>query len=129
MVLIDSSVWIAAWRGAPDNVMGILSSLVESGEARLNPLIRAELLQGASDVRHQDTLGRLLDPIVVLPIPDNVWRGAPKLFLKCRKTGLTLTTIDCLLAAHAMSERTSLWSLDRIFEKIARHSPLKLFGG
>lgn len=128
MVLIDSSVWIAAWRGSDDAVTATLSMLVESGDARINPLIRVELLQGAKGNRHQETIGRLLHPVVALPLPEDVWNDAPKLYLKCRKAGLNLTTIDCLLANHALSERIPIWSLDHIFEKIARHSPLKVYG-
>jgi predicted nucleic acid-binding protein len=120
-------VWIAAWRGANDQLTAVLSNLIESGEARLNPLIKAELLQGAKDSKHQDAITALLHPMAVMPIEDEIWRDAPKIYLKCRKSSLNLTTIDCLLASHAISERMPIWSLDHIFEKIAQHSSLKLF--
>ncbi len=127
MVLIDSSVWIAAWRGSDDRVTATLSTLIDSGDACINQMIKVELLQGAKDSKHQDRIVNLIQPVTLLPIPDEVWHDAPELYLKCRKTGLNLTTIDCLLACHAISERIPIWSLDHIFQKIAHHSLLKLF--
>lgn len=118
MILVDSSVWIAGWRGNDKSVVNRLTHLIESGQVILNPLIRTELLQGAKDRHHQQTLKNLLDPIPIESLPDQLWDESSALYLKVRAMGTTLTTIDCLIATHAIISSFSLWSFDHIFIKI-----------
>jgi len=117
VILVDSSVWIAAWRG-DGSAANTLSRLIEGGDAVINPLIRTELLQGARDRRHQQELKGLLTPITVLPLPESLWNKAPEIYLQSRERGTTLTTIDCLIATHARIERIMLWSLDQALSKV-----------
>lgn len=128
MILVDSSVWIAAWRGTHPALSQKLSLLVETQQACLNPLIQTELLQGARDEKHLKTLATLLEAVPVLELPEKIWTEAPHLFLKCRKIGLNVTTIDCLLATHTLLEKMPLWSLDGIFLKMTKSCDLKLYG-
>ena len=118
MILVDSSVWIAAWRGKDEKVVSQLTRMIESAEAVINPLIHIELLQGARDIRHQQHLRELLSPIPLKPLEEDVWNEAPKFLLRCREKGVTLTTIDGLIATHAMIGRFDLWSLDTVFSSI-----------
>lgn len=118
MVLVDSSVWIEAWRGRSDKVVARLTRLIEAGEAFLDPLIRTELLQGACDRKHQQELRQLLSPIPVEKLSDDLWDESAALYLKLRESGVTLTTMDCLIAAHAILMKTPLWSLDQIFRRV-----------
>lgn len=118
MILVDSSVWIAAWRGNGPSLLEILGASVEAGEAGINLLIRTELLQGARDKKHQRALMKLLEPVPILPFPDNFWDEAPAFYLKCREDGIRLTTMDSLIAIHAILLGISLWSLDTTFSKI-----------
>lgn len=124
MILVDSSVWISAWKGDREGLATHLATLIEAGQVALNWLIRTEILQGARDTKHQHVLHELLSPIPVDPFPDTLWDKAPHLYLHCRERGITLTTIDCLIATHAQIGSHTLWSLDKIFEKI---TGLKIF--
>ncbi len=119
MILVDSSVWISAWKGKSENLTQKLAGLVEVDGVVINPLIRMELLQGAIDLKHQKELKTLLDPISVQALSDEEWEGAPLFSLQQRQKGLTLTTIDCLIAYHAKILGISLWSLDQVFEKVS----------
>lgn len=127
MILVDSSVWVDAWRGRQRGLAATLTALIESGEAAMNPLIYTELLQGALHARHQEEIATLLQPIALLPLPNMVWTESPRMYLRLRQQGLTLTTIDCLIATHVMLEHHDLWSLDKIFADIGKHAPLRLF--
>ncbi|MBI2082237.1 MAG: PIN domain-containing protein [Deltaproteobacteria bacterium] len=120
MILVDSSVWIAAWRGHHPDLMNKLSVIVEAGEAVINPLIRTELLQGAKDKAHQKKLTGLLDPIPVDLITSEIWDAAPVYYLECREKGITLTTVDCLIATHSFAKKISLWSLDKVFNQLPK---------
>lgn len=125
MILVDSSVWIAAWRGADDQVVATLSQLVESEAAAINPLIRVELLQGAKDAGHQRALQTLITPIPILPLED-IWEDVPRYALRWRSRGVTITTIDAIIATQSIATRHALWSLDKVFTRI---EGLPLFAG
>lgn len=115
MILVDSSVWIDAWRGG--KTVARLTPLIETGDAVLNPLIRTEILQGARDRRHQEMLKGLLSPIGVEALPEGLWEEAPLYYLRARERGVTLTTIDCLIAVHSLLLRCPLWSLNQVFRR------------
>ena len=124
MILVDSSVWIQAWRGNSPALQEALSDLIERHEASINLLIQTEILQGAQDYSQQKKLKKLLEPIPVFNFPQNFWEEAPVFYLSLRKKGLTLSTMDSLIACHCKLENLSLWSLDKVFIKIPQ---LKLF--
>ncbi len=119
MILVDSSVWISAWKGHDRELTSRLSTLIEVEEVVINSLIRMELLQGAIDLKHQKELKTLLDPISVQGLLDDVWDGASVFSLQQRQKGMTLTTTDCLIAYHAKILGAALWSLDKVFEKVS----------
>lgn len=118
MILVDSSVWIEAWRGLDTKVVACLRELVESTSAVVNPIIRLELLQGARDRRHQQTLRDLLSPIQTEPFPERLWDETAHFYLTAREGGITLTTVDAIIATHARLLHYRLWSLDQVFSKI-----------
>lgn len=93
--------------------------LIESEAAVINPVIRIELLQGAKDFSHQRQLIRLLSPVEVLPLSDAVWEEVPRFALRSREKGVTLTTVDAIIAAHAALIGASLWSLDAVFQRLS----------
>lgn len=119
MILVDSSVWISAWKGQDHDLISKLSSLIEVEEITINSLIRMELLQGAIDLKHQKELKTLLDPIAVQRLSDEFWDAAPIFALQQRQKGITLTTVDCLIAYHSKILGAPLWSLDKVFEKVS----------
>lgn len=126
MILVDSSVWIEAWRGKNAIVVEALSDLIERQQAGLNSLIQTEILQGAKDSRHQRQLKRLLEPVPQLDFPKDFWEEAPKQYLQYRKKGLTLSTMDNLIACHARLAAIPLWSLDKIFSQLPQLKTVKI---
>lgn len=124
MILVDSSVWIAAWRGQDASLVEEFSKLIEQEQATINWLIRTELLQGAKDKKHQAEIKRLLEPVTLQPFSEDLWDEAASFYLKVRERGITLTTIDSLIATQAILSEAPLWSLDRIFVKISDIEPL-----
>lgn len=118
MILVDSSVWITAWRGTSEDVSAELARLIEIESARINPLIYIELLQGARDAAHQRTLRSLLSAVPVLALTPEIWEEIPILSLRWRSKGIQLATVDSTIAGHAHSTGMRLWSLDKVFSKI-----------
>jgi predicted nucleic acid-binding protein len=56
----------------------------------------------------------------ILPVRDHHWELTAWNYFRCRKEGLTVSTVDCLIATIAQSYRVPLWTLDNLFVKIQK---------
>ena len=86
-----------------------------------------ELLAGARNDRHRS---RLRDRLLALPqlplrgMPD--FEAAADLYRTCRREGTTVRKlIDCLIAAVAIREGTTLLHNDRDFDALCQHTSLR----
>jgi|SRR5947209_4175459 len=116
-VLVDTSVWIGAL--APGEVRDALQALISADEVVIARPIQAELCQG---LRSDDEFSAAWDAMLGYPslrILDKHWRLSATHFFRCRKRGITPTTLDCLIATLAREYQVPLWSLDRDFERMA----------
>ncbi|HMO16744.1 MAG TPA: PIN domain-containing protein [Oligoflexia bacterium] len=119
-MLVDSSVWIESSK--PKSKSGnILKNLLINPEQVIytSKIIQLEVSQGA---RTREQFSVIWDGFLgldFLEINDNHWQICALNFFKCRKAGLTISTIDCLIATLAQQYHVSLWSLDKIFSHIA----------
>lgn len=126
MILVDSSIWIEHWKSEKNRCSVTLAKLIESDQAAINGLIYHECVQGARNEHDLHKLERLLKSVHLLPLPENIWVESARFSFKMKLKGINLTTVDCLLATHAIQSHIPLFSKDRIFEKIAKQSDLKL---
>ena len=117
-VLIDSSVWIAG-QNSKNSECIMLKRMIASNELiYIAKPIQTEVCQGA---KSEELFHRLWDSFLgfeFLEIEDKHWGLSAWNYFKCRRAGLTVTTIDCLIATLAREFQVPLWSLDRHFEKI-----------
>ena len=122
-VLVDSSVWIAYFRGTSE--LPSLDWLIEEGLAVTNDLILAELTPVLL-VRGERKLVGLLREIERVPLtPD--WDGIMELQVTCLRNGINKVGIpDLIVAQHAMQHNLSLFSLDKHFRLLSKHVALKL---
>ena len=92
----------------------------------LTGVIVTEILQGLRrDVRrveHFLSLWELLEPRGF-----STYREASSISRLARAKGISLKTIDTLIAAIALEYHASLFSLDKDFSRIARITPLRLY--
>lgn len=92
-------------------------------------VIRTGVPTGARDGRHLDSLRRLLARASVLPTEPEHCDEAAALFRRCRGEGKTVRrSIDCLIAAVAISAAVPVSHLDRDFDVLARHTGLDIAG-
>jgi predicted nucleic acid-binding protein len=56
-----------------------------------------------------------------------VHESAAHLFTLCRKKGLTVHTVDCLIGATALHYKVDLMTADKDFEAIAKMTNLRLW--
>ena len=122
-VLVDSSVWIAYFRGS--DAADRMDWLISEGLVATNDLILAELLPSLL-VRGETRLARLLRETVRFPLtPD--WDDVIKLQTGCLRNGINKMGIpDLLIAQHARQHHLCLYTLDRHFTLLSQYIPLNL---
>lgn len=92
----------------------------------LTGVIVSEVLQGLT--RDSTPIEFLLAQCDILePKGFETYRDAALLFRRARARGISLTTIDTLIAAVAMEYGATVFTLDQDFDKIARLTALPLY--
>jgi predicted nucleic acid-binding protein len=122
-VLVDTSVWVAYFRGASD--LSAMDWLIEEDLVVTNDLILAELTP-ALLVRGERKLVGLLREIERVPLaPD--WDGIIEMQVTCLRNGINKVGIpDLIVAQQVIQHSLSLFSMDKHFRLMSRHMPLTL---
>ncbi len=122
-VLVDSSVWIAYFRGAND--LPSLDWLIVEGLTVTNDIILAELTP-ALLMRGERKLVGLLREMERVPLTLD-WDGIVELQVKCLRNGINkVGSPDLIVAQQAMQNNLSLFSLDKHFRLLSKHVALQL---
>jgi predicted nucleic acid-binding protein len=100
--------------------------IVEAEPFALSGIIVSEILQGLR--RDVDQIERHLSQWEMLePLGFSTYREAAAIFRLGRGKGLSLTTIDTLIAAIALDHRAVVFTVDQDFSHIARITRLQLY--
>lgn len=131
-MLFDSSVWIDYLRGKVNPLTDLLDkSLNIRGNipVSLCPPIFQEILQGMASDNEHELMKDLLLPLKFLNLDSYfVAEEGARLFRYLRKKGVTIRKPnDCLIAFYAIHFKTELVHNDRDFDKIAKHTSLKIY--
>jgi predicted nucleic acid-binding protein len=126
-ILVDTSVWIDFFGPRPGPAGEELRRLIaESEPVVLTGIVVAEVLQGL--IHSVDVIEKYLGQWELLALEGfEAYARAAKMFRVARSRGLTLTTVDALIAATALDYGARLFTLDRDFEGLAKLLPLKLY--
>lgn len=124
MILVDSSVWIALFRGDDTPPTRLLRSLLQGDEEiAIADLILQEVLQG---VRTEKQAQAIIAAVDGLPCP--VLGNKPLAILaatnyrQLRQKGATVrSTIDCLIATFCIESDFALLHNDRDFDPFEKH--------
>lgn len=125
-VLIDSSVWIDFYR--PERAQDLKSSVREAIEldiVSVNGTIAMEVLQGtANEFGFKKVLADMC-AFNNLAIDWVIYMQSARLGFELRRQGVTVPTIDILIATTAIENNCILWHQDKHFELIAQKTSLK----
>ena len=125
-ILVDTSAWIVGFRRrGPEELQVLLREALERDQVTTTPLIVLELLQGCRTQEEFDTLEARLASVEQLPLHDLDWRQLYQLGFRLRCHGVTVPTIDLLIAFLAMTHGCMLLHHDRHFRMIAMHAALE----
>jgi predicted nucleic acid-binding protein len=122
-VLVDSSVWIAYFRGNCD--LPSLDWMIEEGLTVTNDLILAELTP-ALLVHGERKLVGLLREIERIPLALD-WDGIIEMQVTCLRNGINRVGIpDLIIAQNAIQHNLALFSLTKHFRLLCKHVALNL---
>ena len=123
MVLVDTSVWIEAFRRPRFDLL----DYVDFDEVVTCLPVIQEVLQGFDDERAFRTAreSMLSLPVVESPLTIGLVEEAADLYRRARRSGLTIRSgVDCLIAACAIRHDLTVLHHDRDFGLLARVSTL-----
>jgi predicted nucleic acid-binding protein len=126
LILVDSSVWIDFFSLSPGRAGRELRRMIEDVEPfGLTGVVVTEVLQGLiRDVNRIESFLSMWD--LLEPRGFSTYREASAISRLARSKGISLTTIDTLIAATALEHQARLFSLDKDFSRIARITGLQL---
>ena len=127
MILVDSSVWVDFFQSSPGRAGAELRRMIDESEPfALTGVVISEVLQGLT--RNSKDIEHLLATCDMLnPSGFETYREAAAIYRAGRARGISLTTIDTLIAAIALEHGASVFTLDRDFAQIARITNLTLY--
>jgi predicted nucleic acid-binding protein len=132
MILIDTSAWIASFKKTGNHELKeFMRQSIVSGLAVTSPVIILELLQGCRSIGERDALKIKMESLDILSITLSVWEQAYEIGFSLRRKGLTIPTVDLIIAALAIENKSLLLHHDEHFEMIIPHFPIlqtKYFG-
>lgn len=124
MILVDTSAWIASFKKTGNHSLKeFIKQAIVFGHAVTSPIIILELLQGCRSIEERDSLRIKLESLDILPMTPVVWEQAYELGFSLRRKGLTIPTLDLVIAALAIANNTFLLHHDEHFEMIVPYFP------
>jgi predicted nucleic acid-binding protein len=128
MILVDSSVWIAYFKGHNTVHTAKLKAAAVREPLLVGDLFLLELLQGAQDELRAAKLERELRQYIVVPLLDpNLAVRAARNYRKLRRLGITVRkTADIVIGTFCIERGHMLLHDDRDFAPMAEHLGLKV---
>lgn len=124
-VLVDTSAWILSFKTTGhEGLKGFLKEAIDQDRVATTPLIILELLQGCKTQRDFDNLKMRLESLENCSLENLSWARVYSLGFSLRRKGLTVPTLDILIASLSMERGYTLLHHDYHFRSIAGHSEL-----
>lgn len=117
MIVVDTSVWVAALRstsGTPDATATTLSGLLDADDVALALPVRLELSAGVSRASRPG-LTRALTALPVVVPTDETWQLVEGWIERAANAGKRFGLTDLMIAALADEIGGLVWSLDADF--------------
>ena len=126
MIVVDTSVWVAANRQPGSPEAAALSSLIDADEVGLALPVRIELMSGVAR-NDRTALKRGLSALPVLVPTEETWTLAERWIQPAADAGDHFGVTDLLIAALADEIGALVWSLDDDFVRMERLGFARLY--
>lgn len=125
-VLVDTSAWIVSFKKkGNDELKEFLKHSMEEGTAATNELIILELLQGCRNSKEFQNLKVRLESLNRVEITKGVWKRTFSLGFSLRKKGITIPTVDLVIACLVIENDCFLLHHDRHFAMMRGYAALR----
>lgn len=123
-ILVDTSAWIGCFRKTGnDELQDFMRQALAEDRVVTCPVVIMELLQGCKSDKEFEKLKSFLEILPSCDFDSNTWTMAYEIGFFLRRRGLTLPTIDIMLAALAKKNSLHLLHNDRHFEQMQNVVP------
>jgi predicted nucleic acid-binding protein len=116
-VLLDTSVWIDAFRGKTLHILEVTRTLLSEDNVLICGPVVFEINRGLRQKERTRVLP-LFDALVHLSFDERIWKLAGDLDAKLRKKGVTIPPMDILIAQVSIHYSVPLFTLDEHFNSI-----------
>ncbi|PIX84760.1 MAG: VapC toxin family PIN domain ribonuclease [Nitrospirae bacterium CG_4_10_14_3_um_filter_53_41] len=124
-ILVDTSAWVLSFKSSGhDKIKSFLKEAIDLNQIVITPFIILELLQGCKTEKEFDVLKTRLDSLESFTIEEMSWEEIYGFGFSLRRKGLTIPTMDILIAFLAIEKDLTLLHHDHHFRLIAKHSKL-----
>jgi predicted nucleic acid-binding protein len=129
MIIVDSNAWADFFNGvATPHTQRLVHALEEEDDLAVVPIIITEVLQGFRTDQGFERARRVLVALPVVRPTVECHVRAALLFRSLRRKGVTVRgAVDCLIAQVCLDVDAELLSPDVDFDRIARHTALRLW--
>jgi predicted nucleic acid-binding protein len=123
VIAVDSSVWIAHFRNAGSESVGVLRSLFGATDLLVGDIVLLEVLQGARDDAHAVRIAHELNQFSMVGMLDaDIAVQAARNYRVLRGKGVTpRKTVDLIIGTFCIEHGYTLLHDDRDFEPMRTH--------
>lgn len=119
MIFVDTSVWIAAFRGRDQPLVEHLAHLLDEQAVALSAPVHLELLGGGT-AQQQRQLRRTLSALPIFYPTRDTWALLERWVVRAVEAGERFGIGDLLIAATASERGGEVWSLDSDFRRMQK---------
>lgn len=118
MILVDTSAWVDFFRGR-GRLVGAVDEALETGQAVLCGPVLTEIRRGLLAPQRKQVLS-LLSGCRVLEAPGELWVEAGDLGFLLGRRGVSVKTLDLLIATYALAHDVELLTGDADFKHMLK---------
>ena len=121
-ILIDTSAWIESFKKTGNkSLQQLIIKTLDSSQVATTNIIILELLQGCRDKKEYAEMKMRLESLELLPTNGKVWDTAYNAGYNLKKNGITIPTIDLIIASIAKAYDYTLIHHDKHFRLATKY--------